>query len=183
MEMTVAEAAVSLGCSPDTVRRRIRAGQMQARTDEHGRYLVQMPDPEPVPEAPARQDDEAERLRVELAHTRELLGELRARTDGQEREIARMAGQLDAAETERSELRRLLGNAQMQLGEAQQQITRLLPAPRADAGSEGAASSRTDQAATSTAVDEARGMHTLAHQLERKKPWWWLPGWRKQRGR
>jgi hypothetical protein len=88
---------------------------------------------------------------------------------------------LIAAEEERSELRRMLLFEQQTVASLRQ----MLPAPQEANGqepSEGARPSRAAQQPPPTG-DDAQGMHSLAHQLERKKPWWWLPGWRKQRGR
>jgi excisionase family DNA binding protein len=45
VELTITEAAQTLDCSVDTVRRHIRRGKLSARKDEHGRYLIQFDDP------------------------------------------------------------------------------------------------------------------------------------------
>jgi hypothetical protein len=65
---------------------------------------------------------EAERLRLEIEHRDQMLAAVYARADGLQREIERLERQLEAAleaqreaATERAELRRLLGNAQMQV--------------------------------------------------------------------
>ena len=54
-ELTIPEAAVALGLSTDTVRRRIRAGALASRTDARGRYLVDLPEAT-APRPPAEQD-------------------------------------------------------------------------------------------------------------------------------
>ena len=81
------------------------------------------PDGEPVA-APSVAEDSAEvmRLRLEIEHRDQLLAVTEERRAGLEREIERLDRQLNAAieaqregATERSELRRLLGNAQMQV--------------------------------------------------------------------
>lgn len=43
-ELTMAEAAVALGVHLDTIRRRIRRGELAVRRDERGRNLVMVPD-------------------------------------------------------------------------------------------------------------------------------------------
>ncbi len=65
---------------------------------------------------------EVERLRVELEHRDQLLAAVYARADALQREIELLERQLNAAietqreaATERAELRRLLGNAQLQV--------------------------------------------------------------------
>ncbi|MCY3655942.1 MAG: hypothetical protein OXG95_04950 [Chloroflexi bacterium] len=96
-------------------------------------------EPEPVaPAAPAEPEDvapaaaspepalaasaEIERLRLEIAHRDQMLLTARERRLGLEREIGRLERQLDVAiesqreaATERAELRRLLGNVQLQV--------------------------------------------------------------------
>ena len=83
--------------------------------------------PEPVTAASA----EIDRLRLEIAHRDQMLLSARERRLGLEREIGRLERQLDVAiesqreaATERAELRRLLGNVQMQVQSLMQ-----LPAP------------------------------------------------------
>ena len=98
------------------------------------------PDGEPVA-APSVAEDSAEvvRLRLEIEHRDQLLAVTEERRAGLEREIERLDRQLNAAieaqregATERSELRRLLGNAQMQV-HSMMQI-----APPADQDEDGA---------------------------------------------
>lgn len=129
-ELTIPEAAAALGVSVDTIRRRIKAGELPARTDERGRYRVTVEDAPDWMMADAYRADatgidagEAERLRLELEHARELLDAERRHNETLRTQLehAQHAQQRDAEE--RGELRRLLGNAQMQLAG-------LLPAPR-----------------------------------------------------
>ena len=77
---------------------------------------------------------EIARLRLELEHRDQLLASVYARTDTLRGSVERLERQLDAAAeeqreaaTERAELRRLLGNAQLQVHALMQ-----LPAPEAD---------------------------------------------------
>ena len=109
------------------------------------------PDPRPAPvfAAPAASPPEPvvtaasaeiERLRLEIAHRDQLLLSARERRVGLEREIGRLERQLDGAieaqreaATERAELRRLLGNVQMQV----QSLMQLPSAGRAARGRRG----------------------------------------------
>lgn len=77
---------------------------------------------QPGARSPADSAAEVERLRVELEHRDQLLAAVYARADALQREIELLERQLGAAieaqreaATERSELRRLLGNAQLQV--------------------------------------------------------------------
>lgn len=111
-EVSISQAAALLGVSTDTIRRRIRRGELQARQDGRGRLLVLLADGE---EAHALQPLE------------ELVAELRRERDRLERELddakQTLRNALQAAENERRELRILLGNMQ-------QQLQAVLPAPR-----------------------------------------------------
>jgi excisionase family DNA binding protein len=40
VELNINQAAAYLNCSVDTIRRRIKSGQLQARLDERGRYMI-----------------------------------------------------------------------------------------------------------------------------------------------
>ena len=78
--------------------------------------------PPPEPESVTAASAEIDRLRLEIAHRDQLLLSARERRVGLEREIGRLERQLDTAieaqreaATERAELRRLLGNAQLQV--------------------------------------------------------------------
>ena len=80
------------------------------------------PAAEPGARSPRDVAAEVERLRVELEHRDQLLAAVYARADALQREIELLERQLAAAieaqreaATERSELRRLLGNAQLQV--------------------------------------------------------------------
>ncbi len=101
-------------------------------------FAAPLPPTEPVaPAAPgpdAATSAEIKLLRLEIAHRDQLLLTARERRLGLEREIGRLERQLDVAieeqreaATERAELRRLLGNVQMQVQSLLQ-----LPAPAAE---------------------------------------------------
>jgi hypothetical protein len=148
-QFTIPEAAAELRVSIDTVRRRIRAGELYAQLDSRGRYLVEIPNREPPPATPADPPPppppaapaapavppqavaqaQAPTVRLEppaapsaeVAHLKELLEEIRRQRDSLLEEVAAGRRQLEEATQERAELRRLLANAQAPLA-------RLLPA-------------------------------------------------------
>lgn len=108
--LPIPDAAAALGVSVDTVRRRIRSGALTAQRDGRGRYLVDVP-------TPAYADAYAapgERLGTPTQAT--------AAGDRDREEIAFLRAELERRGVELAEMRRLLGNAQ-------QQLAGLLPAP------------------------------------------------------
>lgn len=113
-DLTIPEAAAALGVSVDTVRRRIRRGDLEARKDQRGRYVIYIEGigaGAVVSAAPV----DAVATQRDLDHTREMTAELRRQRDRLEERLA------ESRQAE-GELRRLLANAQQQLGA-------LLPAP------------------------------------------------------
>jgi hypothetical protein len=117
----------------DTIRRRVRRGELPARRDAQGRNLVDIAD---APTASAAsvaaprmhvQDDaalaaaraDAAQLRAHLAARDAVLAEVRGERD-------HLWSELERRGVELAEMRRLLGNAQQQLSTAQ---TALLAAP------------------------------------------------------
>ena len=111
--------------------------------------------PPPAPESVTAASAEIERLRLEIAHRDQLLLSARERRVGLEREIGRLERQLDTAieaqreaATERAELRRLLGNAQLQV----QSLIQLPPPADEDEAPEGLES---DELAAPGASDAA----------------------------
>ena len=146
-ELTISEAAVALGVSVDTIRRKIKRGELRARQDNKGRYLVAVEAP-PRGAAPAvagapGNAAETARLRLDLEHAEAMVAELRHQREVLEGELQGARQAMQDAATERSELRRLLGNAQMQL-------RALLPGP---------------------AEGEAQKPGFVAER--RPKRWWW----------
>lgn len=123
-ELSISEAAATLGVSVDTVRRKIKRGELQAQQDEHGKYLVRVeaPDGGSLPVPPLVGPAETTRLRLELDQAERMIQELRHQREVLEAELQGTREAMQDAGTERAELRRLLGNAQMQL-------SRALPAP------------------------------------------------------
>jgi hypothetical protein len=116
-ELGIPEYAAHLGVSADTVRRRIRAGEIPARRDARGRYVVLVPDEEAdeLQAAPMQRDDVVV-VRRELLHAQELAEAERRRGD-------ELAIALEAANKGQDELRVLLLRQS-------EQLARLLPAPR-----------------------------------------------------
>ena len=110
--VSIRETAAALGVSPDTVRRRIRAGQLEARK-ANGRWQVKVPDAAaaPPPE-PARDATALARQAADLqAENRMLRGQL-----------ATMHATLDHEREQAGLVARTL-----------EQFSRALPAPAADA--------------------------------------------------
>ena len=111
MEVTIKEAADRLGVSVDTVRRRLKAGELAGRQEPHGasgyRWLVQLPDDTPAEHGPP--GEIAEALRAAAAASAAIsaeafeLADARARIEGLERLIDELAGQRDKLETERDD--------------------------------------------------------------------------------
>ena|SRR3990172_3986671 len=146
-ELTISEAAVALGVSVDTIRRKIKRGELRARQDNKGRYMVAVEAPPggAAPSVAGVPGDAAEtaRLRLGLEHAEAMVAELRHQREVLEGELQGARQAMQDAATERSELRRLLGNAQMQL-------RALLPGP---------------------AEGEAQKPGFVAER--RPKRWWW----------
>ena len=118
-DVTLEQAAIALSVSVDTVRRRIRLGQLSAHRDAGGRSRVA------VPEVPSfaldveriRQQDQEQlaTLRSENVHLSDLVDELRRQQAQIEAYNAVLREQLGAANESQQELRRLLANAQEQV--------------------------------------------------------------------
>jgi excisionase family DNA binding protein len=114
-EMTIAEAAASLGVSVDTVRRRIKQGVFESRTDPAGRRMVFM---QGTATSSQVVQAESERLQQELDHARELLSEVRrqreelaAQVEAQRSQLLAATRMLEENAEERAELRGLLADA------------------------------------------------------------------------
>lgn len=95
MDLSIKEAAERLGVSVDTMRRRLKAGELEGRHEPHGksgyRWLVQLPD-----------DAQADAPSMPSAEVYEL-ADARARIDGLERLIDELASHRDKLETERDD--------------------------------------------------------------------------------
>ena len=111
--VSIREAAAALGVSQDTVRRRIRAANIEARKANNGRWQVEMPDAAAAsPPAPERDATALARQAADLqAENRMLRGQL-----------ATMHATLDHEREQAGLVARTL-----------EQFSRALPAPAADA--------------------------------------------------
>jgi excisionase family DNA binding protein len=97
--LPLAEAAAHLGVSVDTLRRRIRRGELEAAKDERGRYVVEVADtPAPSLDTPAGD-------LAEVAVLRERVARLEAELEARRREA-------EAAEVAQCEMRALVSQAQ-----------------------------------------------------------------------
>jgi hypothetical protein len=112
-DLSLAEAASTLGISVETVRRRIKRGQLASHHDAEGHVLVTVPGSDGQMAvnglADARQDDrqrqaDASQDAAASVFHRELVDALKAH-------IADLQQRLDASEQAEAELRRLLGMA------------------------------------------------------------------------
>src|SRR4051794_16675351 len=119
------EAAAALGVSVDTIRRRVRKGQLVATHDAEGRLLVEVPPARYAPadamqdaiqtaeaawQMPSTPPDPAMQVPSsdDADHARELLAEVRLQRDQLEATVGDLRGRLDTAEQAQAELRRLL---------------------------------------------------------------------------
>ena len=104
MDVSIKEAAERLGVSVDTVRRRLKAGELEGRREPHGksgyRWLVQLPD-----------DAQASAPGMPLAEAYEL-ADARARIEGLERLIDELATDRDAWKQQAERAQTLIQQAQ-----------------------------------------------------------------------
>lgn len=110
-EMSILGAAGSLGVSPDTVRRRVRAGLLVARRDATGKWLVHVDDP-PDSDPNKRSDSSTcptgESHAPELDQLRGEVVRLEQLAQRQEEELARLRGDSTTLRREGELLRELL---------------------------------------------------------------------------
>ena len=145
-QVSVAEAAVLLGVSVDTIKRRVRSGALQSSRTAHGRVLVRLPEDEAAPHAsqePASAPQDASQVHgtaPELAALQERMATVVAERDWLRERVER-------AESEREQLRILLSNAQ-------QSLVRAL------------------QAAPQTPVDAPTAPESPDLTTESSAPWW-----------
>jgi len=125
-ELSVAEAAATLGVSQETIRRWIRGGRLVSRRDAQGHVYVQVM-PGAAANAPARaapgqahghRHSGPVDLRRQLAHVTGLLREVQRQRDQLEAQVAGQAALLEQAATERAALLERLRTAQEQLDAA-----------------------------------------------------------------
>ena len=104
-ELTIREAADALGVSVDTIRRRVRRGELAARRDARGWILVDMAD---ALGSASPMQPPADLGSVPYADGSTPLPEVVQRLEEENRWLR---GQLDEAARERAELRQLLAGA------------------------------------------------------------------------
>jgi excisionase family DNA binding protein len=95
-QTTIGDAARQLGVSPDTIRRRIRQGQLPAskqRTSKGLIWLVDVPDEARGPTAEAGRENEL--LRDEVGHWRELVATLVQELAARGREVRQLLALLE----------------------------------------------------------------------------------------
>lgn len=152
-ELPIADAAQRLGLTTEAIRKRLargtlhgekRGGQWFVVVDEAtyndyesnlrtGRDAPEHPDTSGPPDADdrTRQDDgKSISHSADLATTRALLAVTEAERDRLAGIVDAMHRQLERADVERAELRRLLGAEQQRAAELQSALTYLLPAPQ-----------------------------------------------------
>lgn len=114
-DLSIPEAAAALGVHIETVRRRIRRGELLARRNGRGRYVVSLPDDDTTPAyaAPTQQDDTAQQERTQ--DTTGVVAELRARVEGLEADKRSLLEALERSQQGEAELRRLLAAEQQRL--------------------------------------------------------------------
>jgi excisionase family DNA binding protein len=117
-DITIADAAHRLGVSDDTVRRRVKAGDLTARRDAHGRVWIRM---EAEPAAATPTESSATAPRTPGSDHDVLLSTITAERDRLAEHVRFLAEQLDRSTRAQSELRELLAR--------EQQRTLALPAP------------------------------------------------------
>ena len=176
-QLPISEAALQLGVSVDTVRRRIRSGELSAELDSRGRYLVEVPDAlltsASEVELRQRQGGPTGELRSDLAQLQELLDEVRRQRDQLLEQVAAQGRQLEEAARERAELRRLLADAQVPL-------TRILPAVKDLRGQLAATQDLLARLLPPLAsfaeeyevVEDAPALPPAEAESERKRGWW-----------
>jgi hypothetical protein len=150
VQLSIPEAAVALGVSVDTIRRRIKAGLLRARRDDHGAYVVEMHDvpghdaepepkprrgePRPAPDAPAgAATDGAGGGNASAATTprpkatdRHLFKQEQRRASDFPQEIRHLQEMIDLARFRNEELREHLAFQRRQLEKAEAERERLV---------------------------------------------------------
>lgn len=118
-DVTLEQAAMVLGVNVDTVRRRIRLGQLTAHREATGRSLVTVP---AAPALPAdidrlrqREREQFDALQRDYDHLNEIVCELRREQEQLREHNVVLAGLLANADEAQRELRGLPATAQQQL--------------------------------------------------------------------
>jgi hypothetical protein len=144
-EIGIEEAAALYGVAPETIWLAVQQGQLAARIDPMGRYLVNIPPPAAPAATPqlaappaeyaagygayatpqaSHPEPAVERLRYELEYTRYLLAEVSHQRDQLEAQVTAQLHQLERAEEAQHELRVLIGSAMQPGDNALRQVDR-----------------------------------------------------------
>lgn len=156
-EFRIEEAAAAYGVAPETIWRAVQDGQLAARVDWQGRYLVMVPPPAVGPPAVVPQTyagqalpsygvqgygyeqpgaimaGQADSLRQELEYTRYLLSEVSHQRDQLEVQVQAQLRQLERSEEAQHELRVLIGSAMRPGDGAMRQVASPAVAQQMDA--------------------------------------------------
>lgn len=108
--MTIAEAALTLGVSTDTVRRRVKRGELHETQDARGHLCVDLDGLEPSLEVVGR--SAAPQLATEVAHLRAMLEHAAQERDRAIEESQAWRSEAQRASGERAELLRALQQQQ-----------------------------------------------------------------------
>jgi predicted DNA-binding transcriptional regulator YafY len=121
MELTIRDAAERLGVSSDTIRRRLKAGELDGRQEPQGkqgyRWIVQLPDD--AQDTPTAVGTAAPGMPTAMAYE---LADSRARIEGLERLIDEIGSQREKLERERDDWK----DAAQREGEASRELRHLL---------------------------------------------------------
>ncbi len=121
MELTIRDAAERLGVSSDTIRRRLKAGELAGRQEPQGkqgyRWIVQLP--EDAQDTPTAVGTAAPGMPTAMAYE---LADARARIEGLERLIDEIGSQREKLERERDDWK----DAARREGEASRELRHLL---------------------------------------------------------
>jgi excisionase family DNA binding protein len=121
MELTIRDAAERLGVSSDTIRRRLKAGELEGRQEPQGkqgyRWIVQLP--EDAQDTPTAVATAAPGMPTAEAYE---LADARARIEGLERLIDEIGSQREKLERERDDWK----EAAQREGEASRELRHLL---------------------------------------------------------
>jgi hypothetical protein len=162
------EAAARLGVSVDTVRRRIRSGELHAQREQRPqgyRWVVALPDDPPAPEVAevAEIGNDLAPAQVAPMHLQDVLGELVRLREAVQALAAHLVTQRAALPATTPDYIPTVPTSQ------------LIRTTWAQAGTPDTQTPR------QSGEDVARReLHRTAHGLERRRPWYWLPWWRRR---
>jgi hypothetical protein len=169
----IAGAAAALGISPQAVRKRVRRGSLQAYKVD-GEWRVILPSVQEMGRAagygavPDTSYAEGYAEGLDAGRATALDTGYAASTPPE----ATDHGLLDQLKAENEFLRRQVEHQTAIIAG----LTQRLPLPALLSGSEVDASTPVPAEG-----DDRTGLHRMAHELEKDRPWWWLPRWRKRR--